>query len=191
MRLRRIGRWRKWGLGVVTAVLAFGIYIGALQLTGNFHTVIAGELYRSAQPTTLEIAEYKARYGIKTIINLRGRNEKKVWYRNELTVSRRLGIAHLDYRMSSGKILEQAEASRLIELIRAAEKPVLIHCKGGADRSGLAAALYLAAEGFGEEAAEGQLSLLYGHVAIPFVSKAFAMDDTFERLEPWLGFPDS
>ena len=61
----------------------------------------------------------------------------------------------------------------------------------GYDRTGLASALYVAsiAKG-GEEAAEGQLSLRFGHVSLPFVPE-YAMDQTWESLEPWLGFGDS
>ena len=53
------------------------------------------------------------------------------------------------------------------------------------------AALYVAAVArLGEGPAERQLSILYGHLSIPF-SSAFAMDRTFEALEPSLGFAGS
>lgn len=62
----------------------------------------------------------------------------------------------------------------------------------GADRTGLTAAIYLAAiAGAGEHEAEKQLSIRYGHIGIPFVSRAYAMDETWEELEPWLGFNGS
>ena len=77
----------------------------------------------------------------------------------------------------------------LYELLAKVEKPVLIHCNWGADRTGLASALYLAAiSKAGEEKAEGQLSLRYGHFSVPVLSQAFAMDETFESLEEWLGY---
>ncbi|TAZ44115.1 protein tyrosine/serine phosphatase, partial [Rhizobium leguminosarum] len=73
-----------------------------------------------------------------------------------------------------------------------AEKPVLIHCNWGADRSGLASALYLAAIAKeGEAKSESQISLWFGHIPIPLISKPYAMDQTFEALEPYLGFPKS
>jgi protein tyrosine/serine phosphatase len=44
------------------------------------------------------------------------------------------------------------------------ERPALLHCKSGADRSGFAAALYLMlAEGRPVTQARRQLSLRYGH----------------------------
>lgn len=105
--------------------------------------------------------------------------------------ARKLGIAHVNFGMSAGRELTQAQAANLIAILDRAEKPVLIHCKAGADRSGLASALYVAAVAkLGEDAAEQQISIRYGHISLP-VSETYAMDRTFEALEPWLGFPDS
>jgi protein tyrosine/serine phosphatase len=44
-------------------------------------------------------------------------------------------------------------------------EPALIHCKSGADRAGLAAAIYLLAHGATVAQAAGQLSLRHGHIA--------------------------
>ncbi|WP_336801163.1 dual specificity protein phosphatase family protein [Kaistia sp. MMO-174] len=178
--------------GAVLAVpLFFGIYLSFLLITGNFHSVIAGELYRSAQPTPTALASYVQNFGIKTVINLRGANESAPWYRAEIDESRKLGVAHEDFRMSSRTELTQAEAEALIRLFKTAEKPILVHCTDGSDRTGLASALYVAAVAkLGEEAAEDQISFRYGHVALP-LSPTWPMDMTFEALEPWLGFHDS
>ena len=93
--------------------------------------------------------------------------------------------------MSARRELTQAEAADLIGIFKRAEKPVLIHCKAGAGRTGLAAALYVAAVAkLGETAAENQISIRYGHISLP-VSATYSVDRTFEALEPWLGFPDS
>ncbi len=187
-------RW-KWskagGLALALLVAGYGAYAGILQLTGNFHEVVAGELYRSAQPTAAQIARYKSRYGIRTIVNLRGRNAGNPWYRQEIAVARGLGITHIDFRMSAHKLLSQRRAERLLSILKSARKPVLIHCRGGADRSGLVSALYLAITGRGERAAEAQISPFFGHVGVPYVTKSYSMRESFERLEPWLGFTDS
>lgn len=39
----------------------------------------------------------------------------------------------------------------------------------------------------GEDAAEAQLSIHYGHIALPFLL-TYAMTRSWERLEPWLGY---
>lgn len=181
---------RAIGSVVLILALAVGGYLGGLQLTGNFHPVVANEVYRSAQPTATDIARYQKAYGVKTIVNLRGENTGSPWYDAEIAAAKQLGISHVDFRMLARRELTQAEAADLIAILERAEKPMLIHCKAGADRSGLAAALYVAAVAkLGETAAEKQISILYGHISLP-LSGAYAMDRTFEALEPWLGFLD-
>jgi protein tyrosine/serine phosphatase len=175
--------------GLAAAVV--GVYLAVVLSDGNFHVVVPGELYRSAQPTPDEIADYAESYGIKTIINLRGTDTNAVWYRAEIAESDKLGIAHIDFRMSPKRELTEPQAAALIALLKHAKKPILVHCANGADRTSLASALYLAAvDHDGEEAAENQISLWYGHFALPLMPN-FAMDDSWENLEPWLGFPNS
>ncbi|MCB4771410.1 dual specificity protein phosphatase family protein [Ancylobacter sp. Lp-2] len=187
-RLRRVLRRSVQVVGVV--VLLIGVYLGIEQLIGNFHTVVPGELYRSAQIDARELAGLQKDYGIKTVINLRGASNHS-WYQDEVAESSRLGLTHIDFGLSAGRELTQPQVEQLIALMRDAPKPILVHCRGGADRSGIASALYVAAIAKeGEMAAEWQLSLFYGHFPFPF-APAWAMDETFERIEPWLGFPNS
>ena len=168
-----------------------GLYLGALQLGGNFHTVVPGELYRSAQPTATLIAEYQENYGIKTIINLRGENIGSDWYDAEVAEASKLGVAHVDIRMSARREMTMEQFNQIIDAFQKAEKPILVHCKSGSDRSGLVSALYVAAVAkLGEEAAESQMSFWYGHIPLS-VSARYAMDRSFETFEPVLGFPNS
>jgi protein tyrosine/serine phosphatase len=181
------------GVGVVllAAILCLGGYLLALRLSGNFHTVVAAQLYRSAQPSAERIARYKAEYGIRTIINLRGDNAGRHWYDTEIAEARKLDIAHIDFRMSAKRELTREQARALVAIMARAEKPVLIHCDSGADRSGLAAALYVAAlSKGGERAAEDQIGIRFGHLSLPVV-RSYAIDRSWEALEPWLGFGNS
>lgn len=191
--LSRLPRWLKIGIaGLVPLAIIIGAFLGYLQASGNFHEVIPGELYRSAQLSSDEIGRYQKDFGIRSIINLRGENDGEDWYDQEIAEAKDLGVTHIDFRMSSGRMLAKDDAMRLIALMRSAPKPLLIHCQAGADRSGLAASLYLAAiAGMSEEDAEAQLSLRFGHVGIPWVSQTYAMDETWEALETWLGFDGS
>jgi protein tyrosine/serine phosphatase len=147
---------------------------------------------RSAQPSAAEISRYQAEFGIRTIVNLRGAGRGRPWYDQEVSAAKQLGIAHIDFRMSASSDFSQERAAELVQILKAANKPILIHCRNGADRTSLAAALYIAgiAHG-GEEAAEEQISIRFGHFGIPLLSPAYAMDRSWENLEHWLGFSKS
>lgn len=178
------------GLGVLLAV-AVG-YLGYLQLSGNFHAVVAGEVYRAAQMDGQRLERWTREHGIASVLNLRGESAGADWYEAERGVAERLGIVHLDFRMSAAQALDEQQVQALLQVMRDAPKPLLIHCMGGADRTGLASALYVAGiAGLGEAAAEWQLSPVFGHVGIPGLSRAYPMDITWEDMEPLLGFPDS
>ncbi len=169
-----------------------GGYLIGLQVFGNFHEVLPGEVYRSAQLSPDQLRALNAQYNFKTILNLRGERDGEKWYDQEKQESETLGLKHLDFEMSDSAIFPLEQAQKLVETMETAPKPLLIHCRAGADRSGLAAALYLAAIAKkGEGAAEKQLSIVYGHFSLPFLSRAYSMDESFEKLESWLGFNGS
>ncbi|CCM75480.1 dual specificity protein phosphatase family protein [Rhizobium mesoamericanum] len=175
---------------VVLLFLIIGSYALYLKATNNFHTVVAGEVYRSSQPSPQAMVDFSKRYGIKTIIDLRGGTNSQRW-NAEVEQAKALGIEHIDFPMSAYKELSPERAKELIQVMKDAPKPLLIHCLSGADRTGLASALYLAAiSKTDEKVAEGQMSIFYGHIALP-ISRAFAMDRTFEKLESFLGFRES
>jgi protein tyrosine/serine phosphatase len=172
------------GLAIVAGPLVFLAYFCVLQLMGNFHEVIPGQLYRSKQPTAQQISSYVRDHGIKTIINLRGENENSGWYKRETAVSETLGVTHIDFGMSARKQLTMERVAALVQIMRNAPKPILIHCQSGADRTGLAAAIYASrVAGLDESTAESQLSIRFGHLGIPYFSSAYAMDLTWEDIE--------
>ncbi len=177
-------------LVVVTGALgaALALYLVGLQWTGNFHTLVAGEVYRSAQPSPEAIAAYSKGYGIRTILNLRGEKPDERWYRDEVAAAKRNGIRLINFPMSASVEIDAKETDALMAILRDAPKPLLIHCKAGADRTGLVSTIYLQQiAGVDEETAEWQLSPLYGHVALPYLSGTFAMDETWEALEKSFG----
>src|SRR5258708_5653148 len=92
------GRWPRFIFALFLVSIAAGsVYLGVLQLSGNFHVVVPNELYRSAQPSAGSIAEIEARYRIRTIFNLRGENAGKGWYEAEKATSEKLGITLVDF----------------------------------------------------------------------------------------------
>jgi len=175
-------------LGTLIVAGFLGGYLVTIQYKGNIHTIVVGQAYRSNQPDPLRIAQLQTLYGIKTIINLRGAEPGSKWYDDEVAATKALGIHLANYEMSSSRQLTAEQMRALITLMQNAEKPILIHCKAGSDRTGLAAALYVAAVSKGgERKAEGQMSIVYGHFGIP-LSPTFPMDESFETIETELGF---
>jgi protein tyrosine/serine phosphatase len=183
-------RIRYWlaglGGGAVAVLAGLGAFLLALQLLGNFHEVVPGKVYRSAQLDAAQIDHYVQRYGIRSILNLRGAKAESAWYREETAAAARLGVRHVDFRISAARELADADIKRLRALYRDLPKPILVHCKAGADRSGLAAAIFLFDHGGDRATAAAQISIRYGHVGIPYLSETFAMDRTWARAEKLL-----
>ena len=168
---------------ILIPVVAVGLYFSTLQLFGNFSEVVPGEYYRSAQPTPRKLTKYVRKHGIKTVLNLRGLNTKYRWYREEVAASERLGIKHVDFKMSARRELTEAQTEQLICLLQDLPKPILVHCKSGSDRTGLVSAIYAyKIAGRGPKASR-QISIRYGHIGIPHLSEAFAMDENWAKLE--------
>ena len=189
LRSHPIGRSVSWTVGqlLMCVGLTGGWAIG-LQIVGNVHVVEDGELYRSAQLNEDKLTAVIATYGIKSVINLRGENQGTWWYDNEMKVTTAHGISHFDVRMSALREPDDATITQLMETMRTASLPILIHCNSGSDRTGLASALY---QRFLKErpveVAAGQISFRYGH--FPWLgSRTVAMDTTYQRLSDY-GLP--
>ena len=167
--------------GVCVGLLAASIggYWGVLQYEGNLHTVSAGVLYRSAQLSGDEIKAAVGEYGIKSVLNLRGAHKGESWYDDEMAAAGALGLAHFDYPLSAKRFVTNQQIEDILGILRQAPKPLLIHCKSGADRAGLVAALYRYSDtGASAAQADQELSLVYGH--FPYLtSRSVAMDNSF------------
>jgi protein tyrosine phosphatase (PTP) superfamily phosphohydrolase (DUF442 family) len=176
----RLMRWIKSGaLAVGITAGSCGAYWGVIQYQGNFHAVKDGEFYRSAQLTKDELDSAIQEHGIRSILNLRGGYPGQPWYDDEVAVSQAHGVAHYDYGLSAYRVVTAKQIGQILDIIRNAPKPLLVHCKSGADRAGLISALYRWADGDATAAqADGELSLVYGHFPY-FWSRSKAMDDSF------------
>ena len=184
LRPRRRFAWLTRPLAAVALSLGliaggFGAYCGVIIYEGNFHAVEDGVLYRSAQLGKDDLESFARQYGIKSVLNLRGAHSGEGWYDAEMAAVHELGLTHYDYPISAKRFVTRPQIAELLAIVRAAPKPLLIHCKSGADRSGLVAALYrYAIAGASPAEADRQLSLAYGH--FPYLmSRSVAMDDSF------------
>ena len=130
----------------------------------NFHRIAPG-VYRSNQPSGSQLHAIAAKVGLRTVLNLRGAS-KQSFYLFEAVACRDLGLELVDLPLSAIQAPPLARLEELFTLLQTMQKPFLIHCKSGADRTGLAAALYLLlVEKQPIEVAKRQLSFRYIHVA--------------------------
>ena len=146
----------------VERAFRFGDHAFVRALYRNAHEVAPG-VYRSAQPAPADIAAW-ARRGVKTIVNLRGPATSAALLLEEEACAR-ANVALVNFRVYSREAPTAETLAGLQTLFRTIEHPVLMHCKSGADRVGLAATLYLFfMKGAPLDEAMGQLSLRYGHI---------------------------
>lgn len=154
---------------------------------------IAPGIWRSNQPSPSRVARY-AKMGIRSIINLRGEVRHSP-YLFEKEACEKHGITLLDIELSARKLVPREQLQALIDLMRQAERPMLMHCKSGSDRAGFASVLYLSViEGLPIAEARKQLHWKYLHLSstdtgiLDHVLDVYERDSakTGETLEQWI-----
>jgi len=138
---------------------------GVLRLRfHNMHPVGTQGMWRANQPSPNRLAWLKD-HGFKTILNLRGTQPGLSYYDLEHEACDRLGLAIHDLPWGSREAPYVERIEHLIEVFDSIEYPALMHCKSGADRAGIVAAMYmLLKEKAPFEEAIDHLSFKYLHV---------------------------
>lgn len=135
--------------------------------------------WRSGQPRPGQLRAL-ARRGLKTVVNLRGPRDCAT-YLMERAACAELGLRLIDFTLTSRAPPSAETVRAAARLFQEIDYPVLFHCKSGADRAGMMAALYLLlARGRPVAEAKGQLALRYGHVA---QAKTGVLDHFFRSYE--------
>jgi protein tyrosine/serine phosphatase len=116
-------------------------------------------MYRSGQISPERLGTIIDKLGIKTVVNLRG-EEDKPWYVAEREVVEHNGARLVNLGFSASRYPDPARLRELLDVIERIEPPFLVHCKGGADRTGLFFVLLALREGQSWSEAMRQLSLL-------------------------------
>ncbi len=177
---RRLLLWL--GLTVVAlpvAVESFRVFLG-----NNFHTLIPGRVYRSAQLSKSALERIVQSHGIRTVINMRGCSDPSPWYLDECRVTHERNVAQEDVSFSAGRFPLSHEVRRLVEILDRCEYPALLHCRQGADRTGLAAVVVkLLQSDVSLEEARRHMSLRYGHVAL---GRPANLDRYLDLYSSWL-----
>lgn len=154
----RIGRAHAWAHMLVADHGLFRLFYL------NRHKVAEG-VWRSAQPAPHQFGRFAAE-GIRTIVKLRGGEAHGSW-QLQRDACGRFGLRIVELAVSSRTAPSRATILGCRALFDSIEYPAVFHCKAGADRTGLVAALYLLVrEGRPVAEAKRQLSWRYGHVSL-------------------------
>lgn len=136
---------------------------GLLRERWTNQAEIAPGVLRSNHPTPERLAVL-AQSGLKSVLSLRGL-KPTAHLHLETKACRDLGLTFVSVGLSDKRAPTVAHVEALMEAFSAIERPFLMHCKAGADRAGLASALYLMEfEGYSFDQARPMLSRRYGHV---------------------------
>ncbi|RMF37627.1 MAG: protein tyrosine phosphatase [Alphaproteobacteria bacterium] len=128
----------------------------------NYHW-LSPRAARAAQPSPGLIRRF-AREGGRSVLSLRG----GLMFGSlplEIEACEEAGLVFSRVQVRSRQLPSPEEFRAILAAMRAAEPPVLYHCKSGADRAGFVSVLHMhLIEGAPLEVAMRQLSLRYGHM---------------------------
>jgi protein tyrosine/serine phosphatase len=128
----------------------------------NFATVVPNKVYRANHPAPFRLDHFALRQTLHTLVNLRGhRRCGSDALSREAAAT--LGLAHVDMAFESRGAPHRDRILRFAELYQDLDFPILMHCKSGADRAGLASGLVVLFEGGTATEALRQLSWRFGH----------------------------
>ncbi|PUB16274.1 fused DSP-PTPase phosphatase/NAD kinase-like protein [Yoonia sediminilitoris] len=136
---------------------------GILRVFWHNVAEFAPGAYRSNHPDHKRLSGFH-KQGIKTVLNLRG-EQLQPHYLFEEESCKQLGLTLVNVKMAARKAPSVDALVRLMDAFDTIEHPFVVHCKSGADRTGLAATLYLMLqEGQPIEVARKQLSFRFLHI---------------------------
>lgn len=145
-------------------------------------------VFRSPQPSEERLARRIDEHGIQSIVALRGMGDGVA---ASARAAEGAGIMFWNVPMSATRLPSPATLLELWRVAEQAPRPVLLHCRAGVDRTGLASALFVLHDTGDLAMARAQLSWLpYGHVGLFGTG---AMDEVLDRYAPHhgsLSFPD-
>lgn len=140
---------------------------------------IAPGVWRANQPSPRRIAKFKA-MGISTIINLRGANSRSPYF-FEKNACEKEGVKLISFSLSARSMTKRENLLGLLDAFETTDDNFLMHCKSGADRAGLASALYLMhIKDVPVSIAKKQLSLRFLHLRF---SKTGILDYMLEKFQ--------
>lgn len=179
-------RTRNLRIGILGSAIVLTI-TGAIwwhiSLNPRFSAVIENQIYRSAQLSASRLDAVVRAHGIRTIIALIGAEKGALWYENEKAVADALQLHLLNIGFGSHELPLSSRLNQLVDALQSAERPVLLHCHRGADRTGMASAIALILNDDPPlETIEKQFSWRFG--VIPYSDSIGVL--FFDRYRQWL-----
>jgi protein tyrosine phosphatase (PTP) superfamily phosphohydrolase (DUF442 family) len=177
-RLNRVVR----ATAIWAALVALVVFYKPL-FTGNFGVVDPGQVYRCAQPKG-GLSRLLDQNHPGSILNLRGGSLSDSWYAAEWKAAQERGIEFYDLPLSAVRRPKRRDLLLLLDVMDHCRYPLLIHCKSGADRTGLASALYLMAKR-GEPPDQALRAFSYAHGHFP-IGGPEHLQEPLREYEAWL-----
>jgi len=152
----------------------------------GFHAE-ARDVYRSPQVQEDQLVRRIERHGIRSVVCLRGGRPARMTER----ATESADATFYNVSMSARRAPPPDKLLQLWRIAERAERPLLVHCRAGVDRTGLAMAIITLHDTGDLDEARGQLALVpYGHVGAMGTE---AMDEVLDAFAPFAGtmsFPD-
>lgn len=137
-RLAPLTRWKRF----TTWLNAMFIDHAFFRVFYNLRSRVGRDLYRSAHPMPYQIRAAK-RAGIGSILSLRGIETHLGSNVLEWETCAAIGLPIVHLPVGSREAPHRDALLGLAKLFETLPKPILAHCKSGADRAGLTSTLYL------------------------------------------------
>ena len=163
---------------LLLALALLGGLGGCSRTLYNLGTVREGALYRSAQPSPLLLRYVLSRYGVRSLVNLRGSTQGF-----ESAFAAEHGLRLFVFDLSAGRAPSEAQIERFLDVVTNPEnQPILVHCRNGVDRSGYMIGIYrVAREGWDVERALQEMNRFWQFEWFNPVPQAVVRDAGRER----------
>jgi protein tyrosine phosphatase (PTP) superfamily phosphohydrolase (DUF442 family) len=145
------------------AVACLAYFLLTVFVLFNLHEVVPNQVYRSSQPSPAFLATLAREKQIRSVIKLNSEKESD-WSKSEESAASQLGIQFIHVGIGVSELPSRHELIEIVNAVDAAPRPMLIHCKTGADRTGVVSAMARMRDGDSfDKATADQLKLRYFH----------------------------
>jgi protein tyrosine phosphatase (PTP) superfamily phosphohydrolase (DUF442 family) len=165
------------------AALALPGPVRTFFLEENLHAVVPGQIYRSAQPSGEELAAMIERLGLRAVLNLRGERGGRAWLEEERRTAGERGVVHYTVRLNADRMPPAPRLAEVVRLLDTAPRPLLLHCEGGVERSGLVGAVAMLLAGGDPAVARGEFAASKGFIG--FLARS-DLPRVLDDYEAWL-----